>query len=150
MERFTKDMFNSRLLVLKSTKLTSPTWRDVMAVSARPDSAPGEVEQMEKDLDSVNPYLEKFITPFTLEDGTPACVCCQRRWPGNELMGALGLGETSLQWGIQHGVAFCRVCGWPSVVYHYDLGKGTNAEVLITRLNLALQVHPRDVQERTK
>jgi hypothetical protein len=138
MKKLTKRELETAFRAAKAANHPHATWRDVLKAKDG-ETIPPDVEAR---FDGTAEYFKNFVPPGD------ACICCGKRWPSNELSGWLGVAETSLEWGFANGEAFCRVCRWPSRVYHRNV-KGADGVVEIKFLSCGLQYHPDGMTWRT-
>lgn len=138
----TKEERKTLLAAAIALNLPPATWRDVLKVNSTPETTPEELAAGEAQMDALNHYFANFAPHQKNDKGEPICLCCRKRFPSNELAGALGVCETSNEWSLTHGEAHCRHCGWPSRVYHYDLANDKGEVMFPGRAVFSLQYHP--------
>jgi hypothetical protein len=85
-----------------------------------------EDELSDEDTRVLDDYFKHFVNPEGFE-----CIRC-----GKNLTG-------TFRWGLTHGVGACSNCGYPARAYHRDVGP-------IKFLNIILQYHPEELEERVK
>ena len=102
-----------RIVELKAQDLPALTWLDIFT-PAEGSEPPTEAQQSVLDA-----YFARFVAAPKDADGHTLCICCQKRMLDGlmGLLGGLSDDTTTIEWGLAHGEAHCRACGWPSRVY---------------------------------
>jgi len=91
---------------LKDVQIEKLDWREFL-----------EGEMTATDEKALNDYFDKFTKP------NGHCPGCKKEFAEGiiAILGG-GIDTVSVEWGMQHGEARCRGCGWPYRGLHYDVG----------------------------
>lgn len=132
----TSYMTAENLAAIRARNIRRLTWLDILAPSGGAEP-PTLAEQA-----LLDDYFGHFIPWQKTDDGKYVCVCCGSRVLGG-IRGVLqgrSDGATSLEWSLQNGESFCRVCHWPSRGVHRNIGGVLNP--IIEAMEIQLQYHP--------
>lgn len=138
-KRITKEDF----AIIKAVGLPRIDWRDIF--SPRDGKTYDDAVSAE-DQQKLTEYFRQFADMgivgnryFALRDQCPGCLL----YLEDTVLSFLGIGtdrNTSIQWSLTHGEAYCTSCYWPYRVYHYDIITD------IKRLIFGLPYHPDELE----